>query len=420
MCADCVGDGICVVTQMAVDSLCINMPIGDIGCVAGEVAASGDVASNRNYIGPQLSRGSEPDSQTERSGVLTAVNTVTVAPRDDAPGDRGALETAGTSADRLGPSPSTASGLVSMVPTAADSGSEAPTKLDGKANMININSPPTVNKSVNVNNNVNNNVGSESTDSEPEYRVPGDEEARTMAKTVVVSFDMPVNRGQFVPVLQARDCIRKVVAIGTVGNNKTWHITFTKARKAEAFVRAGQVVIEGRVGKVSILRPPAFKVRIFWLPMYVTNAALGHWLMANYGKYGLEIENINMEKSGIPELGHAFTIKRHVMSKGPEGIKSLLPAIVWASIGTGRHRIMFGVQGKAVKCLRCGKLGHIRRDCPTCAECRQPGHVKADCEWTMEQGETFANKLRFSLEKREEDKQAALSALHSQWDKEKG
>ena len=45
MCADCVGDGICVVTQMAVDSLCINMPIGDIGCVTGEVAASGDVAT---------------------------------------------------------------------------------------------------------------------------------------------------------------------------------------------------------------------------------------------------------------------------------------------------------------------------------------------------------------------------------------
>ena len=121
----------------------------------------------------QLSRGSEPDSQTERSGVLTAVNTVTVAPRDDAPGDRGALETAGTSADRLGPSPSTASGLVSMLPTAADSGSEAPTKLDGKANMININSPPTVNKSVNVNNNVNKNNNNNN-------------------KTVVVSFEMPV------------------------------------------------------------------------------------------------------------------------------------------------------------------------------------------------------------------------------------
>ena len=109
------------------------------------------------------------------------------------------------------------------------------------------------------------------------------------------------------------------------------------------------------------------KVRIFWLPMYVTSAALGHWLMANYSRYGLEIENITMEKSGIPELGHAFTMTRHVMCKGPEGIKSLLPEIVWASIGTGRHRIMFGVQGKAVKCLRCGGLGHIRRDFPTCA-----------------------------------------------------
>ena len=128
------------------------------------------------------------------------------------------------------------------------------------------------------------------------------------------------------------------MAIGTVGNNRTWHITFNKARKAEAFVNAGQVVIDGKVGKVSILRPPAFKVRIFWLPMYVSNAALGHWLMANYGKYGLEIENINMEKSGIPELGHAFTMTRHVMCKEPEGIKSLLPEIVWASIGTGRQK----------------------------------------------------------------------------------
>ena len=39
-------------------------------------------------------------------------------------------------------------------------------------------------------------------------------------------------------------------------------------------------------------------------------------------------------------------------------------------------------------------------------------------EWTK--SEAFANKLRFSLEKREDEKQAALSALRAQWDMEKG
>ena len=103
------GDGICV-TQMAADSLCINMLVGDIGCVTGEVAASGDGGSNRNYIEPQLSRVSEPDSpapggQRERGGVITAASTVMVTPGDGARGESGALETVSVSADRLGPSP---------------------------------------------------------------------------------------------------------------------------------------------------------------------------------------------------------------------------------------------------------------------------------------------------------------------------
>ena len=67
---------------------------------SGATASGGGEAcngSNRNYIGPQLSRAREPDSpapggQRERGGVITAAITVMVTPGDGARGIVGLLK----------------------------------------------------------------------------------------------------------------------------------------------------------------------------------------------------------------------------------------------------------------------------------------------------------------------------------------
>ena len=70
-------------------------------------------------------------------------------------------------------------------------------------------------------------------------------------------------------------------------------------------------------------------------------------------------------------MGHVATMVREVwVSQAVRDINEKLPAIIWASLGAYRYKIQFAVQGRAARCYKCAKRGHMRNDCTYCATCK--------------------------------------------------
>ncbi|KAM7300189.1 uncharacterized protein ISCGN_020753 [Ixodes scapularis] len=74
--------------------------------------------------------------------------------------------------------------------------------------------------------------------------------------------------------------------------------------------------------------------------------------------------------------------------------------------------VLVVVPGRAAKCLRCRRTGHIRRDCraPWCAECRGFGHEPKDCVKTYARaagGSTNAESTELLMDEEEAEKAAA-------------
>ncbi|KAM7286442.1 uncharacterized protein ISCGN_030251 [Ixodes scapularis] len=78
--------------------------------------------------------------------------------------------------------------------------------------------------------------------------------------------------------------------------------------------------------------------------------------------------------------------------------------------------VLVVVPGRAAKCLRCRRTGHIRRDCraPWCAECRGFGHEPKDCVKTYARaasGSTNAESTELLMDEEEAEQAAAPATL---------
>ena len=170
-----------------------------------------------------------------------------------------------------------------------------------------------------------------------------------MERTVLASLEpgVEVSRGHFVKLVSDSVGLECLEALGHAGNNSQWHITTRTAAQAKALAETGRTMIGSRKATLSLLKSPGFKIRIFWLPYYVSSDEVKVWLEA----FGMVFKDIRHEKSIIKGITHVSTMTREVwVSEARDDICDVLPDVTYAWFGQYRHRVQLAVQGRAAKC----------------------------------------------------------------------
>ena len=74
------------------------------------------------------------------------------------------------------------------------------------------------------------------------------------------------------PDIKERVGLANLVALGIAGNSLEWHITTMTLQQAKDLVNGGEFCAGGLKARLSFIQAPSFRVRIFWLPIYVPNS----------------------------------------------------------------------------------------------------------------------------------------------------
>ncbi|XP_065296727.1 uncharacterized protein [Dermacentor albipictus] len=185
-----------------------------------------------------------------------------------------------------------------------------------------------------------------------------------------------------------RDALRNVIdlkeisSIGQFQMSHVWMVTCKSGMTKSKLVACGELSVKGRRCVVIDPEPTEVKMKLLWLPERLEDDYIRDALQA-YGK----VKSISAESWRVSEMEQMRTLNRDVVLTLADGV----------SVGDAPHLLpVCGVQslvlipGRPPLCLRCNKVGHIRRNCrtPRCETCRRFGHTAEECVVT------YADKLR--------------------------
>ncbi|XP_049515408.1 uncharacterized protein LOC125944606 [Dermacentor silvarum] len=185
-----------------------------------------------------------------------------------------------------------------------------------------------------------------------------------------------------------RDALRNVIdlkeisSIGQFQMSHVWMVTCKSPMAKSNLVTCGDLSVKGRRCIIMDPEPTEVKMKLLWLPERLEDAYIRDSLQA-YGK----VKSISAESWRVSEMEEMRTLNRDVVLSLADGV----------GVGDVPHLLpVCGVQslvlipGRPPLCLRCNKVGHIRRNCrtPRCEDCRRFGHTAEECVVT------YADKLR--------------------------
>ena len=112
-------------------------------------------------------------------------------------------------------------------------------------------------------------------------------------------------------------------------------------------------------------------IRVHWLPLRVTKEDLVQWV----SNYSHDIHSIVNEVSVAPKAAGLLTGIRRIQCILDKGVnKMTVPYDTETLARDGNtYRILISIDGRRPKCLKCGRIGHIRKRCKAikCPVCRE-------------------------------------------------
>ncbi|KAM7287546.1 uncharacterized protein ISCGN_031237 [Ixodes scapularis] len=199
-----------------------------------------------------------------------------------------------------------------------------------------------------------------------------------------------------------RDAIKDVIdlkdvkATGQFQMSHVWMVTCVNALAKEKLCSRGELVVKGK--KCLVLDPDTrdLKIKLIWLPDYLEDRRIIEAL-APYGT----VRNISREKWRCTGMEHMDTLNREVNITLHEGITTERIPFLLKVYGC---QSLILIPGRPPLCLRCNRVGHVRRQCRTlrCSECKRYGHTADDCVTT------YASKLRGTISQDEEERSELL------------
>ncbi|KAM7296478.1 uncharacterized protein LOC115319502 [Ixodes scapularis] len=185
-----------------------------------------------------------------------------------------------------------------------------------------------------------------------------------------------------------RDALRDVVdsqdiiGIGQFQMSHVWMVTCASALAKAKLVTKAELRVKGR--RCLIIDPDTrdVKLKLLWLPVHMDNQRIEEAL-APFGT----VRSIVREKWRCAGMEQMETLNKEVTLTLHEGMNASQIPHQLTVFGC---RSLVLVPGRPPLCLRCYRIGHIRRECrtPRCGECRRYGHATSECVTT------YADKLR--------------------------
>ncbi|XP_049269920.1 uncharacterized protein LOC125757798 [Rhipicephalus sanguineus] len=188
-----------------------------------------------------------------------------------------------------------------------------------------------------------------------------------------------------------RDALRNIIdladitSIGQFQMSHVWMVTCRTALSKVKLVTCGEFFVRGRRCVVIDPEPTEVKMKLLWLPERLEDIYV-HEAFQPFGK----IKSISAETWRVSEMEQMRTLNRDVVLALGDGVRvSDIPHLLSVC---GLQSLVL-IPGRPPLCLRCNKVGHIRRHCrtPRCEDCRRFGHTAEECV------ATYANKLRHRM-----------------------
>lgn len=199
----------------------------------------------------------------------------------------------------------------------------------------------------------------------------------------------PYKIDDFADALKSAINLKDIAGFGAYQYNHVWILTLHNMLAKEKMVKVRQLVIKGKTCVVidPNTREKTFKVH--WLPTNVPDEAVVQ-AFTSYGK----VKKVARDKWRRPGFEEIETTTRTVTIELKEGnTVDSIPHQVTVMGGPA----LVSIPGRPPLCLRCRKVGHLRKQCrtPWCKVCRTFGHEEDDCV------QSYASRTRMAVQEDE-------------------
>ena len=200
-------------------------------------------------------------------------------------------------------------------------------------------------------------------------------------RTVRVTLDVagrPYSRGDFVRRVTDTTGLAALEAVGPTQQSHVWELTFATPLQQTQFLSAGDFDVRGHSAQVSGADSSTVKVRLHWIPYYVSNEPF----INMFERHGMKVVADEFEPSKVKGLEHVRTGIRCLTLRTDKVAE--IPHIVPLRHGDREMEALITMTGRLPRCLRCNQSGHVRNQCtaPFCYRCRRFGHKKTDATCT--------------------------------------
>lgn len=229
--------------------------------------------------------------------------------------------------------------------------------------------------------------GTASTSSNSDYKVilPKLFSGNLANNTLFLHADLtgrPYKAPDFYAALKEVINFQDVVSLGQYQMSHVWMVTFATSLSFEKLKALGQIQVKGKKCLVLDSNKQEVRIRLLWLPWNMENFRVVEALQ----QFGT-VHSVEREKWGWSGMEAVTSSNRIATVTLKEG---------WSSDNVPHLINVFGCQslvliaGRPPLCLRCKRVGHVRRGCRTsrCASCHRYGHVAEEC------APTYASALR--------------------------
>nr|XP_054929052.1 uncharacterized protein LOC126535392 [Dermacentor andersoni] len=173
-----------------------------------------------------------------------------------------------------------------------------------------------------------------------------------------------------------------IVGVGQYQMSHVWMVTCASSAAKQTLVACGELRVKGL--KCMVIDPETknIKLKLLWLPPHLEPRRVEE----AFQSYG-QVKSVEREVWRCTGMEQWVTTNREVSLVLKDTITvSSIPHIM----SIYGHQCLVLIPGRPPLCLRCKRVGHVRRQCrtPRCLQCRRFGHSADACV------STYANKLR--------------------------